>query len=99
MPQTDNTAANSSVRKRVAWKRAPLSGAEKQKNFVSRKKETHTAINVFIRKQLKAELVALCEAAGVTQTEMIERWISQESTKQSEVESELSTESLSDLLE
>lgn len=99
MSQAENAAATSLVRKRAARTRTPLSGAEKQKKFVSRKKETHTAINVFIQKPLKVELVALCKAAGVTQTEMIERWILQELNKQSEMESESLVELLSCQLE
>ncbi|AZA32600.1 replication regulatory protein RepA (plasmid) [Yersinia pseudotuberculosis] len=56
----------------------PLTGAEKQRMSVSRKKETHKAINVFIQNDLKNELLQLCEDSGLTQTEMIERWIQRE---------------------
>ncbi|MBL1669093.1 RepB family protein, partial [Klebsiella pneumoniae] len=51
------------------------------KMFVSRKKETHKAINVFIDKQLKDDLVQLCETTGLTQTQMIERWIQSEKAR------------------
>lgn len=78
MPQSGNAVTSSSKEKRVYRKGQPLSGAEKQKKFVSRKKETHKAINVFIDKKLKDDLVQLCENSGLTQTEMIERWIQQE---------------------
>ncbi|MFO5568415.1 RepB family protein, partial [Klebsiella pneumoniae] len=59
MSQIENAGTSSSKTKRVNRKRQPLSGAEKQKMFVSRKKETHKAINVFIDKQLKDDLVQL----------------------------------------
>jgi len=45
---------------------------------VTRKKDTHTAINVFIQSELKHELTQLCEDSGLTQTEMIEYWILKE---------------------
>ncbi len=44
-------------------------------------KETHKAINVFIDKQLKDDLVQLCETTGLTQTQMIERWIQSEKAR------------------
>jgi len=78
MSQPGNAATSSSNEKRVYRKGQPLTGAEKQKQFVSRKKETHKAINVFIDKNLKDDLIQLCERSGLTQTEMIERWIQQE---------------------
>ncbi len=81
MSQIENAGTSSSKTKRVNRKRQPLSGSEKQKMFVSRKKETHKAINVFIDKQLKDDLVQLCETTGLTQTQMIERWIQSEKAR------------------
>ena len=81
MSQIENAGTSSSKTKRVNRKRQPLSGAEKQKMFVSRKKETHKAIHVFIDKQLKDDLVQLCETTGLTQTQMIERWIQSEKAR------------------
>lgn len=81
MSQIDDAGTSSSKTKRGYRKRQPLTGAEKQKMFVSRKKETHRAINVFIDKQLKDDLVHLCETTGLTQTQMIERWIQSEKAR------------------
>ncbi|HDU1636109.1 TPA: replication regulatory protein RepA [Klebsiella pneumoniae] len=81
MSQVENAGTSSSKTKRVYRKRQPLSGAEKQKMFVSRKKETHKAINVFIDKQIKDDLVLLCETTGLTQTQMIERLIQSEKSR------------------
>lgn len=81
MSQSGNAVTSSS--KRVYRKGNPLTGAEKQRLSVSRKKETHKAINVFIHNDLKNELVQLCENSGLTQTEMIERWILKEKTDKS----------------
>lgn len=76
MSQVGNTVTSSS--KRVYRKGNPLTGAEKQRMSVSRKKETHKAINVFIQSELKHELTQLCKDSGLTQTEMIEHWILKE---------------------
>lgn len=76
MSQVGN-AVTSSL-KRAYRKGNPLTGAEKQRMSVSRKKDTHKAINVFIQSELKHELTQLCEDSGLTQTEMIERWILKE---------------------
>lgn len=76
MSQIENAVTSSS--KRAYRKGNPLTGAEKQRMSVSRKKETHKAINVFIQNDLKNELLQICEDSGLTQTEMIERWIQRE---------------------
>lgn len=76
MSQAGNAGTSSS--KRVYRKGNPLTGAEKQRISVSRKKETHKAINVFIQIELKDELTQLCKDSGLTQTEMIEHWILKE---------------------
>lgn len=76
MSQVEN--AGTSSLKRVYRKGNPLTGAEKQRMSVSRKKDTHKAINVFIQSELKNELTQLCEDSGLTQTEMIEYWILKE---------------------
>ena len=86
MSQVSNVETSSPKPKRQYRKGNPLSGAEKQRRAVSRKKETHKALNVFIQKDLKNDLTLLCENAGLTQTEMIERWILKEkSAKQNEL--------------
>ena len=64
--------------KRIYRKGNPLTGAEKQRISVSRKKGTHKAINVFIQSELKDDLTQLCKDSGLTQKEMIEHWILKE---------------------
>ncbi|HGB4253825.1 TPA: replication regulatory protein RepA [Salmonella enterica subsp. enterica serovar Virchow] len=76
MSRTENAVTSSS--KRIYRKGNPLTGAEKQRISVTRKKETHKAINVFIQSELKDDLTQLCEDSGLTQTEMIEHWILKE---------------------
>ncbi|ECW0470430.1 TPA: replication regulatory protein RepA [Salmonella enterica subsp. enterica serovar Mississippi] len=76
MSQTENAVTSSS--KRIYRKGNPLTGAEKQRISVTRKKETHKAINVFIQSELKDDLTQLCEDSGLTQTEMLEHWILKE---------------------
>ena len=51
MSQIENAVTSSP--KRIYRKGNPLTGAEKQRISVSRKKGTHKAINVFIQSELK----------------------------------------------
>lgn len=76
MSQIENAVTSSS--KRIYRKGNPLTGAEKQRMSVARKKDTHKAINVFIQRELKYELMQLCKDSGLTQTEMIEHLILKE---------------------
>ncbi|UYS33248.1 replication regulatory protein RepA (plasmid) [Klebsiella pneumoniae] len=80
MSQIENAGTSSSKTKRVNRKRQPLSGQRNRKCLFP-VKETHKAINVFIDKQLKDDLVQLCETTGLTQTQMIERWIQSEKAR------------------
>ncbi|MGT3198604.1 replication regulatory protein RepA [Yersinia enterocolitica] len=84
MSQAVNTETSSS--KRIYRKGNPLTGAEKQRISVSRKKDTHKAINVFIQRELKDDFTRLCEDSGLTQTEMIERWILKEKAAKNSAE-------------
>lgn len=84
MSQVEGVVTSSS--KRIYRKGNPLTGAEKQRMSVSRKKDTHKAINVFIQSELKDDLTQLCEDSGLTQTEMIEFWILKEKAARDNVE-------------
>ncbi|ECD6630854.1 replication regulatory protein RepA [Salmonella enterica subsp. enterica serovar Rubislaw] len=84
MSQVEGVVTSSS--KRIYRKGNPLTGAEKQRMSVSRKKDTHKAINVFIQSELKDDLTQLCEDSGLTQTEMIELWILKEKAARDNVE-------------
>lgn len=78
MSQVSNVETSSPKPKRQYRKGNPLSDAEKQRRAVSRKKETHKELNVFIQNSLKARFVALCSEDGTTQAQMIEYLIEQE---------------------
>jgi ABC-type molybdate transport system ATPase subunit len=68
----DNSFATGKRRYR---KGTPLSGAEKQRVSIARKKMTHKEIKIFVRNSLKEGLVGLCNEDGLTQAELIERLI------------------------
>jgi len=79
MSQTENAATSSSKTKRPYRKGNPLSLSERQQASLARKRETHKELRVFLPNELKNLLQAMCEAEGITQAEMIERWIKKES--------------------
>lgn len=81
MPRIVNAETSSTQNKRQYRKGNALSPAEKKRLSVSRKKETHKEINVFIRNEYKEALLDLCKDAGLTQAGMIERWIEHEKNK------------------
>ncbi|MBK0035847.1 replication regulatory protein RepA [Erwinia sp. S43] len=87
MSQTAKTESSSTA-KRIYRKGNPLSGAEKQRRSVARKKETHTELYVFIHKAHKAGFQKLCEEHGLTQARMIERLIEEELAKKADPEVE-----------
>lgn len=68
----DNSFASDKRRYR---KGTPLSGAEKQRVSIARKKMTHKEIKIFVHNSLKEDLVGLCNEDGLTQAELIERLI------------------------
>lgn len=76
MPQAANTESPSP--KRPYRKGNPLSVAERQQSSLARKKQTHQEVRVFLPSHLKDELRTICEAEGVTQTELIERLVKKE---------------------
>lgn len=75
MSQAVNAVTSSSKTKRIYRKGNPMSPSERQQALVARKKETHKEIRVYVQSDLKNNLQRLCEAEGVTQTEMIETLI------------------------
>ncbi|WP_241392211.1 MULTISPECIES: replication regulatory protein RepA [Serratia] len=68
----DNSFASGKRRYR---KGTPLSGAEKQRVSIARKRMTHKEIKVFVHNSSKEDLVRLCNSDGLTQSELIERLI------------------------
>ena len=77
MSQIGNVVAPSA--KRAYRKGTPLSVTERKMRSVSRKKETHKPVNVFIRNALKDKLDTLCQEHGLTQAEAIELLLERES--------------------
>lgn len=75
MSQTVDAVTSSSKTKRTYRKGNPMSPSERQQALVARKKETHKEIRVYIQNSLKNSFQRLCEAEGVTQSEMIETLI------------------------
>lgn len=78
MSQAENAMTSSSKTKRQYRKGNPLSATERQQATIARKRSTHKEVKIFVRNTLKNRLVEMCEADGVTQAEMIERWIARE---------------------
>ncbi|EAM2340961.1 MULTISPECIES: replication regulatory protein RepA [Enterobacter cloacae complex] len=76
MSQAGNAGTSSS--KRAYRRGAALSTSERKKHSVSRKRETHKPVNVFIRNALKEKLDALCQEQGITQAEAIEQLLERE---------------------
>jgi len=76
MSQVENAGTSST--KRVYRKGAALSSSERKMHSVSRKRETHKPVNVFIRNALKNKLDALCKEQGLTQAEVIEKLLERE---------------------
>lgn len=77
MSQSLNAVSSSYSAKRVDSKSRPLTPSERQKALVERRKDTHKEIKVQVPLELKQCLQKLCKAEGITQAEMIARWIEQ----------------------
>ncbi len=72
MSQAQNAGTSSSNAKRPYRKGQPLSASERKLRSVSRKKDTHKAVTVFIHNAQKEKLDTLCSEYGMTQAELIE---------------------------
>ncbi|WP_367300368.1 replication regulatory protein RepA [Hafnia alvei] len=75
---SQSTDAVTSSSKRAYRKGTPLSVSERKMRSVSRKRETHKPVNVFIQNEHKAKLDAFCQENGLTQAEAIELLIQRE---------------------
>ncbi|WP_409517612.1 replication regulatory protein RepA [Cronobacter sakazakii] len=71
MPQTEDSN-HSEVK---PSRKAPLTVRERKMRSVARKRETHSALNVFIHNSTKQRLDEICRESGLTQAEAIERLI------------------------
>lgn len=72
MSQVGNAVTSSSKEKRPYRKGQPLSSGERKQRSVSRKKDTHKAVTVFIQNANKHTLDTLCSEYGMTQAELFE---------------------------
>ncbi|NWC63957.1 replication regulatory protein RepA [Cedecea sp. P7760] len=75
MSQSFNAVSSSYNAERVDSKPRPLTASERQKALVERRKKTHKEIKVQVTSDLKESLQRLCKTEGITQAEMIARWI------------------------
>lgn len=73
-------------------RKTPLTARERKILSVARKRETHSAINVFIHNTAKQRLDEICKESGLTQSEAIERLIENSSVNSTENSSENSSE-------
>ncbi|MBK0098908.1 replication protein [Erwinia sp. S63] len=71
MPQTDNSSQSEVKPSR----KEPLTVRERKMRSVARKRETHSALNVFIPNTTKQKLDEMCKKSGLTLAEAIERLI------------------------
>lgn len=77
-------------------RKTPLTARERKVRSVARKRETHSAINVFIHNSAKQRLDEICKGAGLTLSEAIERLIENSSVNSTENSTENSSESSSE---
>ena len=75
MSQIVNAVTSSTNARRGYRKGNPMSAVERQQNHLARKKETHKEMRVYVTSEIKDEFRQMCEAQGVTQSEMIEKLI------------------------
>ncbi len=78
MSQINNAVTSSSKEKRAYRKGSPMSDSEKQMAAVARKRVTHKEIKVFVRNPLKDILIELCNRAGLTQAQVVEKLLEKE---------------------
>lgn len=72
MSQVENAVTFSSKTKRPYRKGSPLSPSERQRALVARKKDTHKEIRAYVQSELKDSFQDLCDAEGLTQSQMLE---------------------------
>lgn len=72
MSQAENAAATSLKPKQAYRKGRALTVSERKMLSVLRKKETHKAVNVYIKAELKNRLESICKLHGLTQAQAIE---------------------------
>jgi hypothetical protein len=78
MSQAVNTETSSTKKTRPYRKGNPLSGAEKQRAAILRKRATHKELRVFIEPEVKTLLLEVCAKSGLTQSELVTKLIERE---------------------
>jgi len=65
-------------KKRTRSREQPTPDKERVRAYKARKRETHKAINLYIRSDMKEILIKLCELKGITQAEVLENLLESE---------------------
>lgn len=81
MSQVENIVTSSVKPKRQYRKGNPKTASERQMSALARKRVNHKEVKIFVRDSLKESLMEMCKADGMTQAEMIEKWIESESSR------------------
>ncbi|RPD91692.1 hypothetical protein BBB56_23255 [Candidatus Pantoea deserta] len=68
-------------KKRTRNREQPTPDKERVRAYKARKRETHKAVSLFIRTEMKEALVKLCELEGITQAEVLEALIETQARK------------------
>lgn len=68
-------------KKRTRNREQPTPDKERVRAYKARKRETHKAISLFIRSELKEVLIKLSESEGLTQAEILEHLLEVEARK------------------
>jgi len=72
-------SVTSAPAKKVTRNRAhPTPDKERVRAYKARKSETHKAVNLYIRSDMKEILIKLCELKGITQAEVLESLLESE---------------------
>ncbi|EKL8877249.1 replication regulatory protein RepA [Escherichia coli] len=83
MSDAVRSATSSEARPKRAYRKgAPLSVNERKRLSLNRKRDTHKALNVFIRNELKDILERFCQDKHLTLGEGIELLIQQEKERE-----------------
>ncbi|MGA4538210.1 replication regulatory protein RepA [Citrobacter braakii] len=78
MLPSGNKVTSSSKEMRPCRKGGRMSDSEKQMAAVARKRITHKEIKVFVRNPLKDIMIELCNRAGITQAQFVEKLLENE---------------------
>lgn len=81
MPQPEDVVSSSKNSKRSQRKSHPMSGSERQQNFVARRRETHKEIKILVPNELKTKFLEMCASSGLSQAELFSKLIQDAESK------------------